>query len=840
MASAAEVEVEKWLLLGPVPHPLPVFAEAEKGGYDIAKLLEEETLPDARLKPSEGAEVGWFSGDPLVWRARSKRKKGGIALASETNSPAIAWLGSYLSVERWTSAELDLLGDHPRRAWLDGEPVASGEEKEVGGEIKLTPGKHLLLVKTVFDPDREEEWSIGAVLSKEEGEEETPELRVSLDPLRGATIRDILDPPRITSLAVGPGGKEVVVSVTRVVPGTDDSESWIEIRDTTDGTPTHIWRGGKNIRDVAWSPDGRYLSYIAEAPGSKNGGASSLYLYDRDSAKPLLEAVENLNGYLWSPTGKAIVYSTTVKAEKDERGVKLLGGLMDRWATYRDKQFLHIVAVHGGARRRLTSGSLTTEAEGFSADGRRLLFTREVEDMSARPYSRTELWALDLEDFSAAKLRDFAWFSDAVYSPDGKRILVAADATAFGDSGLDLPQDIVPNSYDRQLFIWEPASDAVESLSRDFDPSVDSVFWSRGDGRIYLTATDRDYVRLYCYDTTAGTFTALEAGFDRIRSVDLAESAPLAVGLVSSPWVPEALVAFDLQSGGSHALEHPGEAWFADYRPGVIEEWNFEASNGRTISGRVYLPPAFDRSRKYPAIVYYYGGTSPVTREFGGRYPKEYWASNGYVVYVLQPTGAVGWGQEASATHVNDWGMVTTEEIIEGTERFLAAHPYVDPARVGCIGASYGGFETMLLTTKTDIFAAAVSHAGISSLASYWGEGYWGYSYSAVATADSFPWSSKEIYVERSPLFRADRNRVPILLTHGASDTNVPVGESDAFYIALKLLGKDVEYLRIEGQDHFIVDHAKRLVWSSSIVAWFDRWLKGQPEWWSDLYPSGG
>ena len=94
-----------------------------------------------------------------------------------------------------------------------------------------------------------------------------------------------------------------------------------------------------------------------------------------------------------------------------------------------------------------------------------------------------------------------------------------------------------------------------------------------------------------------------------------------------------------------------------------------------------------------------------------------------------------------------------------------------------------------------------------------------------------------DLYVDQSPLFRADRTRVPLLLTHGRSDTNVPRCESDAFFVALTLLGKPVEYVQVEGQGHWILDPAKRRVWSSTIVAWFDRWLKGQPEWWNDLYP---
>ena len=98
----------------------------------------------------------------------------------------------------------------------------------------------------------------------------------------------------------------------------------------------------------------------------------------------------------------------------------------------------------------------------------------------------------------------------------------------------------------------------------------------------------------------------------------------------------------------------------------------------------------------------------------------------GYVVYVLQPSGATGFGQAFSALHVNDWGKITAGEIIEGTKKFLDAHPFVDKKHVGCIGASYGGFMTELLLTKTDIFAAAVAHAGINLIPHYWGEGYWG------------------------------------------------------------------------------------------------------------------
>ena len=229
-----------------------------------------------------------------------------------------------------------------------------------------------------------------------------------------------------------------------------------------------------------------------------------------------------------------------------------------------------------------------------------------------------------------------------------------------------------------------------------------------------------------------------------------------------------------------------------------------------------------------------------MTRDFGGRYPKNLYAAQGYVVYVLQPSGATGFGQEFSALHVNDWGIIVADEIIDGAKKFLAAHPFIDEKRVGCIGASFGGFMTMLLQTRTDMFAAAIAHAGISSISSYWGEGYWGYLYSAVATANSFPWNRKDIYIDQSPLFHADKIKTPLLLLHGSVDTNVPPGESRQLYAALKLLGREVELIEVEGQNHHILTYNKRIKWTKSIIAWFDKWLKDQPQWWEDLYPKLG
>jgi dipeptidyl aminopeptidase/acylaminoacyl peptidase len=271
---------------------------------------------------------------------------------------------------------------------------------------------------------------------------------------------------------------------------------------------------------------------------------------------------------------------------------------------------------------------------------------------------------------------------------------------------------------------------------------------------------------------------------------------------------------------------------------GRVEPWNFKSKEGKTIIGRLHYPVDFDKNKKYPCIVYYYGGTSPVDRSFGGRYPFNWYTAQGYIVYVLQPSGAVGFGQDFSSIHVNDWGKKTSEEILTGVSELLKAHPYIDPNALGAMGASYGGFMTQYLATCTDVFAAYISHAGISALSSYWGVGDWGYTYSGVATADSFPWNRKDIYVGHSPLFRADRITRPLLLLHGDADNNVPPGESYQMFAALKLLNKEVALVTFDNLSHLILEYNKRLQWMHTIIAWFDKYLKKQPQYWGHLYPS--
>jgi len=231
-------------------------------------------------------------------------------------------------------------------------------------------------------------------------------------------------------------------------------------------------------------------------------------------------------------------------------------------------------------------------------------------------------------------------------------------------------------------------------------------------------------------------------------------------------------------------------------------------------------------------LVHYYGGTLPMKKNFENRLL--WFASNGYVVLFMNPAGTPGYGQKFANYHINDWGFPAATDIIEGTEQFTKTHRYVDSARVGNFGHSYGGFMTLHLHTRTKIFHTGIALAGISNIANYWGAGASGYSYTDGTCPGCYPWNRKDVYVDRSPLFQADKITAPMLLIHGTDDTNVVPTESEQMFTALRMLGREVELVRVKGENHGINSKPSvEQLRDAIMLDWFDKQLKGRPEAWA-------
>jgi len=825
--------ITDWLVLGPVPVPLPAFHDESKKKFDASWLLEYDHLDPSMMIPVKGGVEGVPGFGDVAWSLASA-DTAGVALSHDGSLPGITWLAAWVEVPRWMEIDLKASSSDPFEIFIDGKSVVKntkGGGKEKSGSAKLDKGKHLILAKAVYMPaDTARAWNLGAKLAAGKDFEALPV--VSLDPTTGMTLAQVMDVPGAGRIDVSPDGSLVIINISRMTPPEGKREKWIEIRSLPKGDLVNRIMDTR-IGSTQWVPGTRKISYVS-------GGRFKVLDIDTGSTKTLVEDLgENFGGYDWSPRGDWIIYSVNKSPEKDKTGVKRHLGVYDRSNYGRSKSSLHIMSIPGGISRQIAAGKHSSYVYDIHPDGDRILIGRRWEDMAERPFGTSELLLMDLRDQSVEQLFEGHWLGSVQWSPDGDKLLITAGPSTFGDIGKDLPEGVIPNDYDSQIYIFDPETKDVTPITKDFDPAVNRVTWAKFDSRIYIVASDTEYVKLYRYDPKKEKFTEFDLGVDVIRSGDIADSKPVGVFTGSGATHPQRIYSVELKSSKPKVrmIDEPGAELFRNVKLGNVEPWHFKSSEGREIVGRVHYPPDFDAEKTYPCIVYYYGGTSPVDRTFGGRYPKNLWAAMGYVVYVVQPSGATGFGQEWSARHVNEWGIIVADEIIEGTKKFLEAHKFVDPGRVGCIGASFGGFMTQLLVTKTDIYAAAVSHAGISLIPSYWGEGYWGYAYNAVAAAESYPWNNPKVYIDQSPLFHADNVVTPLLLLHGGADTNVPPGESEQMYTALKILGAEVEYLRFADQNHFIIDYKKRSIWNDAIISWFDKHLKEEPEWWDSQYP---
>lgn len=546
-----------------------------------------------------------------------------------------------------------------------------------------------------------------------------------------------------------------------------------------------------------WMPNSNKLYYTVMGEEQND-----LVVFDPATMREEVLLKNVPEGYFsWSPTEDYLIYMLTDEGEKVSGPLKRLLHPDDRIPNSRDRYYLMKYDVATGLSERLTYGSHNVYLNDISPDGKKLLCSTSKPDITRCPFSLSSLFEIDLTTLQADTLVAWdAYLGSASYSPDGKQLLVTGSPSAFGGIGKNCGEHPIANDFDTQAFIMDLATKKVQAITRDFNPTVSPVQWNRVDGCIYFDTTDGDCRHIYRYVPKTGGFEMLPLEEDVITSFTLANDNPVVAAYVGGGNTSTGVAyTYDTKKKVSTLLANPMKPVLDKIELGQMEEWNFTASDGTEIKGMICLPPSFDPSKKYPLIVYYYGGTTPTTRGITSPYCAQLFASRDYVVYVIQPSGAIGYGQEFSARHVNAWGERTADEIIEGTKKFCAAHPFVNDKRIGCLGASYGGFMTMYLQTKTDMFAAAASHAGISNVTSYWGEGYWGYSYNSVAAADSYPWNNPDLFTKHGALFNADKINTPLLLLHGTVDTNVPIGESIQLYNALKILGKPEEFITQHG-----------------------------------------
>lgn len=744
----------------------------------------------------------------------------------------------YVQADRYAKLSLKITSPNMFELYVDGKLSTSKttreenfrNEKEVTAAFNPYPLSSRVVIKLLASAEDKSSPIFKIVLENEKGDDKTT-FSVQNTSKRFVNFTDMLLGKRVTNTSMSPNGQYALISYRNTFG--EKSVSTTELYNVSTGKQVLLDTDGSK-KQLSWMPVSEKMFYLLKTEDGTN-----LISIDPATLQETILAKNIPDEYMtFSPDERTLFYTKQEKGEETKGDLKLLLSPEDRQPGYTNRSFIYKYDIRSGLSQQLTYGSHTTWLNDISADSKQLLVSFTDETVTERPFRKYTMLKLDLPTMSVDTLWTNEGFAyGATFSPDGKKVLISGAGEAFGGIGQNIDAGQIANSYNGLAFIMDLSTKQIDPITKNFDPSIDNSFWNKKDNLIYFRTTDKDYVNMYAYNPSGKTFTKLPLNEEVIRSFSTADNALSAIYFGVSRSNSTRAYLYDIKNQKSTMVADPYNDRLSEMTLGKAEDWNFTNSAGTEIKGSCYLPPNFDASKKYPMIVYYYGGTSPTSRTFEGPYPAHVFASQGYVVYIIQPSGATGFGQKFAALHVNAWGKRTAEDIIEGVKQFVKEHPYVNEKKIGCVGASYGGFMTMYLQTRTDIFAAAVSHAGISSISSYWGEGYWGYTYSSGASAHSYPWNNPDLYVKQSPLFSADKVHTPILFTHGTVDTNVPIGESIQMYTALKILGRPAEFIQVKDENHGVMNYKRRVEWNNSIMAWFSKWLKDDNGWWKGLYP---
>ncbi|MGO3299262.1 MAG: alpha/beta hydrolase family protein [Pseudoalteromonas sp.] len=723
------------------------------------------------------------------------------------------------TASRFSQGNLTLKGIDKAELFINGVKQKSDNNNDY--KLTLTTGQHQILIIA----EQVANWhnvELDYVANTKH-----QNLNISKEPKNRLSAKQLFDAATINMFSQAPDAKQYIVTTRHYGDSTANQAQYITELKNDDDKVIYRFESGQPS-NITWSPDNKSLVYMLDGK-LKQLNRKNLTL------NTLAEELTRASGFEFY-NNSSLIFSWSKSPESSDSLTKHYKGLQDRWSYARTTYQVYLLDNNSGFIKPLTQGPLSHSIEDFNSNRGTVLLSRNVQAMQASTHPATELLELTIATNKTTTIGQYKNFNQAKYSDDDIYIVAGPD---FKEGlGRNLPDNMLANNYDGQLYLVNHQGEQAKALSKQFDPSIGQVeVLTNGDALVKVT--EQDTQQLYLFDRSKNHFTKIKTHLDVVEKFSVsANRNPSLLITGTSASAPQKLQRLNLNSNRVNTVWDSKPLSYANTDIPTLEEFNFINQQGAEITGRVYLPNDLDKSKKYPALVYYYGGTSPVSRSFTGRYPFNLWAANGYVVYVVQPTGATGFGQEFSAKHVNAWGQYTVDDIMQGTQALLAQYSFIDKNRLGNLGASYGGFITMLLATKTNMFSASIAHAGISNITSYWGQGWWGYLYSGEASKNSFPWNNNELYSQRSPVFHADKVTTPLLLLHGDADTNVPVGESHNMYTALKLLDKDVDLIEYKGANHQIFSRDKRFDWWSTMLAYFDKNLKDEPQWWEYLYPN--
>ncbi|HLO04845.1 MAG TPA: S9 family peptidase [Symbiobacteriaceae bacterium] len=689
---------------------------------------------------------------------------------------------------------------------------------------------------------------------------------------RRLTAEDLLALKLAGDVQIHPDGTKVLYTLQEINAEANEYRTALWLAE--EGKEPIRLTGGTHDSTPRWSPDGTLIAFL-----SRRSGSTQIWILPAQGgeAYQLTKIKGGVGAPVWSPDSRTIAFSVNLGPKgiqpegqeesqdlfaKHTAGVKVIDRLfykLDGTGYFGDKRS-HVAIVPVTDRRcagaptpesrLLTDGDFDHGQPAWAPDGSGLyLSALRRADADSYPQA-SNLWFFPLtgEPVQLTDGTDLA-ASSPTPSPDGQTVAFLGSLPAEQGYGLT------------GLYLLDRQGGAIRQLAPNLDrgfvnevivdmpaPGGHPLTWAPDGRSLFAPVSDAGQVHLVQVDAASGAVQAITGGDKVVYSYSLtpdtkraalAYATPASPGDVylarlteKAPTSPTLNAGTVLTGGGVHEvqLSAHNQAHLAGLDLTRPERYQFRASEGEPLVDGWILPPVgLQPGEKVPAILEIHGGPMGMYG-CGFMYEFHLMAAAGYGVIFTNPRGSQGYGREFCMSIMGDWGDKDYRDCLVAVDTACATAPWIDPARVGVGGGSYGGFMVNWIVGHTNRFKAAVTGRPVVNRHSAMGTSDTGYNRIGQFGTDNW-WEPEKMgpYLKQSPLVHAHKVETPLLIEAQEGDLRCPIEQAEQFYIALKMQGKTVRFIRYPNEFHGMSRTGKpwhRIHRLKAINAWFDEYLR--------------
>lgn len=587
----------------------------------------------------------------------------------------------------------------------------------------------------------------------------------------------------------------------------------------------------KTCGDAEFHPNGQTIGFLMDG---------NLYEVDLSGTKaPEKVSDLEINGFHYSPNGKQLLFCKDVKLDKTpaelypeypKNTAKIADGLFYRhWKSWHDYAYSNVFYV-GYADGKLVGEPKNIQNERFdsplrpdggmeqitwSPDGRFILYTcRKLNGTEEAQSTNSDLYAYELaSDKTINMTEDLTGYDrDPVFSPDG-RYLVWSSLSKAGYEA------------DRaRLMLLDTRTQFREELTLGWEYDANHPVWANDSKSLYFISAENFTHQIYQINLSDKKIRRITNGIHDFTSMKMAGNQIIATRV--SMVQPAEIYSVNLQNGTSKQRTFVTDDIWKNLPKPTVERRTVKTFDGKDMSVWYVLPPNFDPRKKYPTLVYCQGGPqSPLSQFFSYRWNFALMASQGYVVVAPCRRGMPGSGQEWNDAITGRWGDAM-KDYLSATDA-AAKERFVDPTRMGAIGASFGGYAVYWLAgNHNKRFKAFISHCGVFNLESFYGttEEVWfpNHDFEGAYWEPNTP----RMYQNDSPHRYVQNWDTPMLVIHNELDFRVPFSEGMQAFQAAQLRGVPSRFLSFPDEGHWMSKPQNSLLWQKEFFGWLDKWLK--------------